>query len=85
MCHVDFPDMQSVTLHLRDHHAVENDVVTLTPDRDVITMVLASVKIDDAAHGWVDENGQVVKEAKKSKSVRRDVEEIAMDEEMLRA
>jgi hypothetical protein len=61
MCHVDFPDLQSVTVHLRDHHAVEEDVVTLTPDRDVITMVLASVRIHDGEHGWVDENGNAIR------------------------
>ena len=61
MCHVDFPDLQSVTVHLRDHHAVEEDVVRLTPDRDVITMVLASVRIHDGEHGWVDENGKAIR------------------------
>jgi hypothetical protein len=61
MCHVDFPDLQSVTVHLRDHHAVEEGVVTLTPDRDVITMVLASVRIHDGEHGWVDESGNAIR------------------------
>lgn len=54
--------MRGVTEHLRDHHAVEDDVVTLTPERDVITMVLASVRVDDAEHGWVDGEGEAVGE-----------------------
>ena len=77
MCHKDFPDLQSVTVHLRDHHYVQEDVVTLTPDRDVITMVLASVKVDDEEHGWVDESGEAIRS-----EVESDGDETETDEEM---
>jgi hypothetical protein len=63
--------MGAVTVHLRDHHAVEADVVTLTPDRDVITMVLASVRSGEERHGWVDENGEAVLEGKRLKEGKK--------------
>jgi hypothetical protein len=53
-CTIDFPNMQLCTEHLRDHHGVESDVVTLTPDRDVITMVMASAKFEDKGDRWRD-------------------------------
>ena len=53
--------MGAITQHLRDQHFVESDVAQLTPDRDVITMVLASVRPDDdEEQGWVDEDGEMI-------------------------
>jgi hypothetical protein len=38
MCRKDYPDMGSVTRHLRDFHLVERDVVWCTPERDVVCL-----------------------------------------------
>ena len=50
--------MQLCTEHLRDHHGVERDVMTLTPDRDVITMVMASAEVEDGGDGWRNEDDE---------------------------
>lgn len=68
-CKKDFANMASVTRHLRDIHFVAGDVVWCTPDRDVITVVMASVR---QGQGWVDGGGRAVEDEEDSGDSRGD-------------
>ena len=65
-CDLDYSSMAEITAHLRDHHFVEADMATLTPDRDVITMVLARVKSEE--HDFMENNEEVVRRGATSPS-----------------